>query len=93
MTGLDIMSWTKPEGGYFISIDVPEQCASKVVAMAKACGVAFTPAGATYPCGVDPLDRNIRIAPSFPPLSQIGTAIEVLCVCIKICALEKLLDK
>ncbi|MBP3391512.1 MAG: aminotransferase [Clostridia bacterium] len=93
MTGLDILSWTKPEGGYFISIDVPEGCASKVVAMAKACGVAFTPAGATYPCGVDPLDRNIRIAPSFPPLSQIGTAIEVLCICIKICALEKLLNK
>lgn len=93
MTGLDILSWTKPEGGYFISIDVPEGCASKVVAMAKACGVAFTPAGATYPYGVDPLDRNIRIAPSFPPLSQIGTAIEVLCVCIKICALERLLNK
>lgn len=93
MSGLDILSWTKPEGGYFISIDVPEQCASKVVSMAKACGVAFTPAGATYPYGTDPLDRNIRIAPSFPPLEQIGTAIEVLCVCIKICALEKLLNK
>lgn len=93
MTGLEILSWTKPEGGYFISIDVPEGCASKVVAMAKACGVAFTPAGATYPHGKDPLDRNIRIAPSFPPLSQIGTAIEVLCICIKICALEKLLNK
>ncbi len=93
MTETGVLSWTKPEGGYFISIDVPEGCASKVVAMAKACGVAFTPAGATYPHGVDPLDRNIRIAPSFPPLSQIGTAIEVLCVCIKICALEKLLNK
>lgn len=93
MTGLDILSWTKPEGGYFISIDVPEGCAARVVAMAKECGVAFTPAGATYPNGHDPLDRNIRIAPSFPPLEQIGTAIEVLCVCIKICALEKLLTK
>jgi DNA-binding transcriptional MocR family regulator len=93
MTDCGVLSWTKPDGGYFISIDVPEGCASKVVAMAKACGVAFTPAGATYPHGIDPLDRNIRIAPSFPPLSQIGTAIEVLCVCIKICALEKLLDK
>ena len=83
MTESGVLSWTKPEGGYFISIDVPEGCATKVVAMAKACGVAFTPAGATYPHGMDPLDRNIRIAPSFPPLSQIGTAMRLhkdLCI-------------
>lgn len=91
MSGLGILEWTCPQGGYFISIDMPDGCAARAVAMAKDCGVAFTPAGATFPYGKDPRDRNVRIAPSFPPLSQIGTAIEVLCVCIKICALEKLL--
>lgn len=91
LAGTGILEWTKPEGGYFISINTLDGCAAKVVAMAKECGVLFTPAGATYPYRKDPRDRNIRIAPTLPPLSELTEAITVLCVCIKICSVEKLL--
>lgn len=90
--GLGILSWTKPQGGYFISIDTLDGCASRVVAMAKACGVAVTPAGSTYPCRKDPRDRNIRIAPSFPAIEDLSMAVKVLCVCVRICSLEKLME-
>jgi DNA-binding transcriptional MocR family regulator len=87
-----IATWTKPKGGYFISLDVMEGCAKKVVAMAAAAGVALTPAGATFPYGKDPKDRNIRIAPSFPPLEELATAMEILAVCIQLAAVEKMLN-
>ncbi len=86
-----ILEWTKPEGGYFISIDTMEGCASRVVELSKECGVALTPAGSTYPYKKDPSDRNIRLAPSFPSLDQLEKAMEILCVCIKIASLEKLI--
>lgn len=92
LSGLDILQWTIPHGGYFISIDTLDGCAKRVVSLAKECGVALTPAGATFPYKKDPNDKNIRIAPSFPPSSQITMPIEVLCVCIKIASLEKLLN-
>ncbi len=91
LDGLDILEWSRPEGGYFISVNTLDGIADQVVAMAKECGVLFTPAGATFPYRKDPRNRNIRIAPTFPPLSQLQEAITVFCVCVKICSLEKLL--
>lgn len=90
LAGKGIASWNSPRGGYFISLDVLEGTAKRVVQLAKDAGVVLTPAGATYPYGKDPLDRNIRIAPTFPPLSELESAIDVLLVCVEIAALEKL---
>jgi DNA-binding transcriptional MocR family regulator len=89
---LGIAAWTKPNGGYFISLDTLEGCAKKVVAMAAAAGVTLTPAGATYPYGKDPLDRNIRIAPTLPSLQELETAMEILAVCIQLASVAKLLQ-
>jgi len=85
--------WTKPLGGYFISLDVPEGCAKDTVAMAKKAGVVLTDAGATFPYHKDPKDSNIRIAPSFPPVDELALGMDVLCVCVKLCAVNKLLEK
>ncbi|SCW40376.1 DNA-binding transcriptional regulator, MocR family, contains an aminotransferase domain [Ruminococcaceae bacterium YRB3002] len=85
--------WHKPNGGYFVSIFVMPGTASRVVGMCKDLGVALTPAGATYPYGKDPDDSNIRIAPSFPSVDEIDTAVNVLCVCAKITAVDKLLEE
>ena len=90
--GLGILEWTKPTGGYFISIDTLEGCASRVCQLAKECGGALTPAGSSYPYKKDPADTNIRLAPTFPPVEQLKEAMEVLCVCIKIASLEKLIQ-
>lgn len=87
-----IATWNKPKGGYFISLDVYNGCAKRTVTLAKEAGVIFTPAGATYPGGLDPNDSNIRIAPTFPPLSELRTAIEVLTICIEIAAIEAILS-
>ncbi len=85
-TGL--ASWNAPNGGYFISLDVVPGTAKRVVQLAKEAGVILTPAGATYPLGKDPKDQNIRIAPTFPPIDELNKAIEILCVCVKLAALE-----
>jgi DNA-binding transcriptional MocR family regulator len=85
---LGIASWNSPRGGYFISLFVEKGMAKQVVAMAKSVGVELTPAGATYPYGKDPNDWNIRIAPSFPPASELAEAIEVLCVCVRLSAVR-----
>lgn len=87
--GAGVATWSRPVGGYFVSIDTPEGTASRIVKMAGEAGVKLTPAGATYPYGKDPKDTNIRIAPSFPGVASIKTAMELLCVCILIAALEK----
>jgi len=81
--------WSKPQGGYFVSIDTLDGCAAAVVKMAADAGVKLTPAGSTYPYKKDPLDRNIRIAPSFPPLEDIQAAMELLAICIQIVSLDK----
>jgi DNA-binding transcriptional MocR family regulator len=86
-----IAEWTNPEGGYFISVNVFPGTAKRVVALAKEAGVTFTPAGATYPYGVDPADTNIRVAPTRPPMEELKTAAEILANCIKIAAIEKLI--
>lgn len=90
LDGLNVAQWTSPRGGYFISLNVPEGCAKRVVAKAKEAGVTLTNAGATFPYGKDPEDKNIRIAPSFPSLSELTQAIEILCICIELVALERL---
>ncbi|GGL51566.1 aminotransferase [Sporolactobacillus putidus] len=87
------VSWHKPNGGYFISLNTPDGCAKEVVAMAAEAGVTLTPAGATFPYGNDPRDRNIRIAPSFPSLSELTTAIKILCLCIEIVIMKKSLSR
>lgn len=87
-----VATWTQPKGGYFISLDVADGTASRVVALAKDAGIALTPAGASFPYGKDPRDRNIRIAPSFPTLSDIEAAIEALATCVLLAAAEKALN-
>jgi DNA-binding transcriptional MocR family regulator len=74
--GTGVASWLEPKGGFFISLDVLDGCAREVVRLAKEAGVALTPAGATFPYGRDPRDRNIRIAPTFPDLATVGAAAE-----------------
>ncbi len=88
-----IADWTHPQGGYFVSFNTPEGCARAVVAMAQKAGVKLTPAGATYPLGVDPHDRNIRIAPTFATLDDVNAAVEVLAVCTQIVSIEKILAR
>lgn len=91
LEGLGIAWWTRPKGGYFISLNTLDGCAGHVVSMAAKAGVALTQAGATYPYGKDPRDRNIRIAPSYPQTSELKKAVEILCLCIKIVSIRKLL--
>ena len=93
LSGLEIGSWIKPRGGYFISFDALPGCAKEIVAKCKSLGVILTGAGATYPYGKDPLDSNIRIAPSFPTPEEMKTAAEVFVLCTKLVSVEKLLSE
>ncbi|WP_437501215.1 aminotransferase class I/II-fold pyridoxal phosphate-dependent enzyme [Sorangium sp. So ce1099] len=88
--GKGIATWTTPRGGYFTSLDTLDGCAKEVVRLANKAGVKLTGAGATYPYGRDPRDRNIRIAPSLPPLDQIRVAMEVVAVCVQLASVRKL---
>jgi transcriptional regulator len=92
LSGKGVATWTTPSGGYFVSLNTEEGCAKRTVALCKDAGIVMTGAGATFPYGKDPLDRNIRIAPSFPPIAELKTAMEVFCVCVQIAAIEKLLN-
>lgn len=89
--GLGIASWIDPKGGYFISLDVMDGCAKRVGELCKEAGVTLTTIGATYPYFNDPKDSNIRIAPSLPPVAELDTATRILCVSVKLAAIEKLL--
>lgn len=89
--GLGIASWIDPNGGYFISLDVMDGCAKRVGELCKEAGVTLTTIGATYPYFNDPKDSNIRIAPSLPPVAELDTATRILCVSVKLAAIEKLL--
>ena len=91
LAGLGIGSWTKPNGGYFISFDAMEGCAKNIVAKCKEAGVVLTNAGATYPYGIDPKDTNIRIAPSFPTPDEMAKATDLFVLCVKLVSVEKLL--
>jgi DNA-binding transcriptional MocR family regulator len=90
--GSGTASWSRPNGGYFISIDTHPGCARDVIAKAAAAGVKLTPAGATFPYGKDPKDRNIRIAPSFPSTVDVKTAMELVAICIQLVSIDKLLN-
>lgn len=91
LTPCGIGEWTKPKGGYFISFDAPEGCAKDIVDKAKKAGVTMTGAGATYPYKKDPHDSNIRIAPTYPSLSDLRTAMDIFTVCVRLSAVTKLL--
>lgn len=90
--GLGIGTWTKPNGGYFISFDAMEGCAKTIVAKCKEAGVVMTGAGATYPYKKDPKDSNIRIAPSFPTPQDMASAADIFVLCVKLVSIEKLLE-
>ena len=88
---LDIAKWNEPKGGYFVSLFAMPGTAKRAVELCKEAGVVMTPAGASYPYGKDPADSNIRIAPSLPPVEELEQAMEILCICLKLAALEKLM--
>ena len=88
---LDIAEWQRPKGGYFISVNTMDGIAKRTLALCKEAGVVMTPAGAAFPYGIDPRDRNIRVAPSYPPVDELKQAMEIFCVSIRLAALEKLL--
>ena len=87
----DLLTWIKPNGGYFISVDTIPNCAKETVRLAKECGLILTNAGCSYPYGKDPFDSNIRIAPSYPTVSDLEKAMDVFCVCVKLAAVNELL--
>ncbi len=86
-----IAKWHKPNGGYFVSVNLMDGCAKETVRLLKEAGVVMTAAGASYPYGKDPKDSNIRIAPTFPPLSELQVAMELFCICAQMAAVKKLL--
>ena len=90
---LEIANWNRPKGGYFISFDAMPGTAKRTLSLCAQAGVTMTDAGATYPYGIDPNDSNIRIAPSLPPIAELEQAMTVFCNCLKLAALEKILNK
>lgn len=91
LSGTGVATWTQPEGGYFISLDVMDGCAKRVVALAKDAGVTVVPAGQTFPYSNDPKDTNIRIAPSYPSEHELELAAEGIAICALLAASEKIL--
>ena len=86
----NIEFWLNPKGGYFISLDVMPGYAKRVGELCKEAGVILTTVGATYPYGNDPENSNIRIAPSYPPVNELDLAAQLLCICVKLACIEKL---
>ena len=91
LTNKGIAHWHHPKGGYFVCVAAMPGTAKRTLELCKKCGVTLTPAGATYPYGVDPHDSMIRIAPSLPPIEELEKAMRVFCTCQKLAALEKYL--
>ncbi len=91
LAGLGIAEWNEPNGGYFISLDVTGGSASRVGVLCKDAGVTLTNVGATFPYGKDPLDRNIRIAPTFPTPEVLSKAVKVLTTSVRYACLENLM--
>lgn len=88
-----IASWEKPNGGYFVSLDVLDGCAKRVYDLCAEGGVKLTNCGATFPYGKDPQDKNIRIAPTFPPIGELEQAVSLLCICVKLASIENYLNQ
>lgn len=86
-----VAEWTKPVGGYFISVDVVDGTASRVVDLAKQAGIALTGAGSSFPLHRDPQNRNIRLAPSLPPVAELEVAMDGFATCVLLAAVEKVL--
>jgi len=93
LSGSAIAEWSRPNGGYFISIDTLSGCAREVIKKAAGAGVKLTPEGATFPYGQDPEDKNIRIAPSFPSVEEVETAMKLVAICIQLVSIDRLLEK
>lgn len=93
LSPLEIATWVNPKGGYFIDLNVLNGCAKKTVELADSLGLKLTPAGSTYPYKKDPNDRNIRIAPTFPPMEELKLAMDILCDCIEYIAIQHHLQK
>ena len=91
--GLEIGSWIRPRGGYFISFDAMEGCAKAIVAKAKEAGLVMTNAGATFPYGKDPKDSNIRIAPSYPTPEELEVAAQIFVLSVKLVSIDKILEE
>lgn len=89
---LGFANWVDPKGGYFVSLNTMPGTAKRTWQLCKEAGVVLTNAGATFPYGIDPNDSNLRIAPSLPPVEELEKAMEVLCISLKLAALEKLLN-
>ncbi len=89
LEGTDFARWTKPLGGYFVSVDVHEGCATRIVELAKQAGIAMVAAGQTFPYRKDPHDSNLRIAPSFPELKDVSAAAEGIAICIEYAVAER----
>jgi DNA-binding transcriptional MocR family regulator len=87
--GLEVATWTQPTGGYFVSLDVLDGTASRVIELAKEAGIALTPAGSAFPRKRDPRNRNIRLAPTFPQLAEVTAAMEAVVTCVLLAAAEK----
>ena len=88
-----VAEWRTPRGGYFISLNVIDGCAKRVISLCKEAGIVLTGAGAAFPYHNDPRDRNIRVAPSYPPCEDLKCAVDVLCLCVKLACVEKLLGE
>ena len=93
LSATGIAEWIEPKGGYFVSVNLLPGCAKRTVALCKDAGLILTPAGATFPYGMDPNDSNIRISPSFPHIEQLAEAMDVFCISAKLAAVEKLLQQ
>lgn len=89
---LEIANWQRPTGGYFVSLNAMPGTAKRTLELCKQAGLVMTGAGATYPYGIDPNDSNIRIAPTLPPVEELRRALEIFCTCLKLSAIEKLLE-
>lgn len=87
-TGGEFATWGQPKGGYFVSLDTTAPVADRVVQLAEEAGISLTPAGATYPGGKDPHNRNIRLAPTRPPLEEVGTAMQGIATCVRLATEE-----
>lgn len=91
--GTGLMTWSRPKGGYFVSVDTLPGCAKETVRLDREAGVTLTGAGAAYPYGKDPKDSNIRIAPSFPLPEELAQAMDLFCLCVKLAGVRKLLNE